>query len=349
MSILAAVVTLTASLALAQGGKPELPAGTAFTYQGRLTDASGRPVDGTCDFQFSLWDDPDTGSQVGTTQEETGVAVDGGLLTVPLDFGGVFDGTALWLQVAVRCTGDPGYVTLAQRQVLRPAPYALSAELLDGHDSTFYRDASNLNAGTLDTGLYSAYTDLGAEGYLNDNAGTDLQTRAQADARFVNEGQDDSVTSAMIVDGEVSAGDLQDGAALAEILDDDGSGSGLDADLLDGIDSANLARVGRYFIPGSGGSVAIPFPHYNAFQVTIGEAFASPSKVGWMAGIENDGDLAWIRIDSNGNVATGTCSLGATTTILTLGANITLHCPGNGNLELTLDSTNEDVRAFLVW
>jgi hypothetical protein len=38
----------------------------------------------------------------------------------------------------------------------------------------------------------------------------------------------------MIVDGAVAAADLEDGAALDEITDDDGASSGLDADLLDG-------------------------------------------------------------------------------------------------------------------
>jgi hypothetical protein len=132
-SILAVVVILaaglaarsTASLTMAQGARPQAPVGTPFTYQGRLTDAGGNPVNDACDLQFSLWDDPDTGSQVDSTQEKTGVAVGDGLLTVQLDFGSVFDGTALWLEVAVRCTGDPGYVTLPQRQPLTPAPYAL--------------------------------------------------------------------------------------------------------------------------------------------------------------------------------------------------------------------------------
>ncbi|UCH14604.1 MAG: hypothetical protein JSV22_01250 [Bacteroidales bacterium] len=45
---------------------------------------------------------------------------------------------------------------------------------------------------------------------------------------------DNTVTSAKIQNGEVMADDLADGAAIAEILDDDGSGSGLDADMLDG-------------------------------------------------------------------------------------------------------------------
>jgi hypothetical protein len=346
-------LALTAGLALAQGPRTQAPLGSSFTYQGRLTDTEGRPINDTCDFRFSLWDDATSGSQTGSTLDLADTDLQGGLFTLQLDFGSVFDGTALWLRVEVKCSGDDAYATLDPRQPLTAAPYtlhAVDAELLDGQAGSYYRDASNVNAGTLSPARYSAYADLGDEGYLDAGADADLLTRAQADGRFVNEGQGDSVTSAMIVDGTVAAGDLEDGAALAEILDDDGPASGLDADTVDGLQSSSLARVGRFSIPGGGGSVAISFPHYNAFQVTIGEAFASPSKVAWMAGIENDGDLAWLAIDSTGAVSTGTCDLGTSTaTILTLGANITLKCPGNSNLELTLTSTSEDVRAFLVW
>ena len=59
---------------------------------------------------------------------------------------------------------------------------------------------------------------------------------------YINEGQEDSVTSGMISDGEVSVNDIQDGAVLSEILDDDGDGSGLDADMLDGMDSGSLPK-----------------------------------------------------------------------------------------------------------
>jgi len=61
-------VALVASLHLclsgagmAQGPEPEAPtealapAGTAFTYQGRL-QKDGQPVDDTCDLRFTLWD-----------------------------------------------------------------------------------------------------------------------------------------------------------------------------------------------------------------------------------------------------------------------------------------------------
>jgi hypothetical protein len=45
------------------------------------------------------------------------------------------------------------------------------ADTLGGEGPSFYRNASNLNAGTLNTGRYSAYSDLSAEGYLGDGSG----------------------------------------------------------------------------------------------------------------------------------------------------------------------------------
>lgn len=117
----------------------------------------------------------------------------------------------------------------------------LDADRLDSQDGTFYQNADNINAGTLHTDHYDAYADLGAEARLDNDADDDLVTRLQADSRYVNEGQSDSVTSGMIVNGTVTVDDLQDGTALAEIIDDDGSGSTLDADRLDGLDSTQFA------------------------------------------------------------------------------------------------------------
>jgi len=69
---------------------------------------------------------------------------------------------------------------------------------LDGQHGSFYQSASNINAGTLGAGYFSAYSDLTAELYLNNDADTDLLTRIQSDGRFVNEGQADSITSTMV-------------------------------------------------------------------------------------------------------------------------------------------------------
>jgi len=122
------------------------------------------------------------------------------------------------------------------------------------------------------------------------------------DARYVEEGQSGSVTSAMIADDTITQSDIAtngvgaseiasgavgnselangavtsvkiaDGATLVEILDDDGAGSGLDADKLDGLDSSayvggndNLGnhtatqniRLNGHYLSGDGGNEGV--------------------------------------------------------------------------------------------
>jgi hypothetical protein len=104
-----------------------VPAGSAFTYQGRI-DKSGSPANGAYNLQFMLWDDLAAGAQVGATQTVNGVAVANGLFTVSLDFGSAaFDGNARWLQIAVQGPGDLGFTALAPRQAITAAPYAIRA------------------------------------------------------------------------------------------------------------------------------------------------------------------------------------------------------------------------------
>jgi len=99
---------------------------TAFTYQGFLEDA-GSPASGSYDFLFQLFDDPSAGVQVGGDSVRGDVSVVQGVFTASLDFGAVFDGKALWLQVAVRPgTSTGSYTILLPRQLLTGVPYALS-------------------------------------------------------------------------------------------------------------------------------------------------------------------------------------------------------------------------------
>ncbi len=99
-------------------------AATNFTYQGYL-EQSGSPVTGTCNFQFSLFNDPGAGSQIGTTQTATAVSVNNGVFSAALDFGEVaFNGIDHWLAISADCDGM-GYVPLTPRQAITPAPYAL--------------------------------------------------------------------------------------------------------------------------------------------------------------------------------------------------------------------------------
>ncbi len=105
-------------------GHAQAPLGTSFTYQGRLTDG-GAPANGLYDLTFALYDDPTAGAQVGGTVTKDDVSVSDGMFTVALDFGNVFDGTALYLEIGVRPGSDTGaYTTLTPRQPLTAAPYA---------------------------------------------------------------------------------------------------------------------------------------------------------------------------------------------------------------------------------
>ncbi|MBI1761707.1 MAG: hypothetical protein HYR56_09760 [Acidobacteria bacterium] len=109
---------------------------TAFTYQGRLTDA-GNPANGNYDLQFKLFDALAGGAQQGATLVRTPVAASAGSFTVTLDFGAnVFSGPDRFLEIGVRPAGSANaYTVLAPRQQLTSSPYAiqtLNAQQLGG-------------------------------------------------------------------------------------------------------------------------------------------------------------------------------------------------------------------------
>jgi hypothetical protein len=102
-----------------------VPVETKWTYQGQL-QRSGAAYNGTCNFQFTLWDALSAGTQLGSTQSINSVNVVNGLFTVVLDFDDRFTGDARWLGTSVQCSGDGGFTPLDPRQALTAAPYALS-------------------------------------------------------------------------------------------------------------------------------------------------------------------------------------------------------------------------------
>ncbi len=138
-SVLVLVLSLTLAVGLSQAEGPAAPSsapgnvsalaplGTAFTYQGQLKQG-GNPVNGTCDFQFSLWDAGSGGTQVGSTLTMSSVTLDNGNFSVGLDFGAnAFRGYARYLQIGVRCpAGSGSYITLSGRVSLTATPYAHS-------------------------------------------------------------------------------------------------------------------------------------------------------------------------------------------------------------------------------
>jgi len=88
----------------------------AVTYQGQLEDSSG-PFTGTVPMLFSLYEAPEDGEPIAMFDAGP-VNVVGGLFQVDLEFGGVFDGRTLWLEIEVDGS------TLNQRQRISAVPQA---------------------------------------------------------------------------------------------------------------------------------------------------------------------------------------------------------------------------------
>ena len=140
VSGLSGVVAIGAGLYHSLGLKVE---GTAFTYQGRLSDANS-PSEGLYDFRFSLYDKYNI--QQGDTVNMEDLDVGNGYFTTTLDFGSdVFDGYGRFLEVAVRpgeSSDANDFVTLAPRQEITPTPYALQTRGL------FVNRSGNVGIGT---------------------------------------------------------------------------------------------------------------------------------------------------------------------------------------------------------
>ena len=130
---------------------------TGFTYQGKLTDG-GNAANGSFDLQFSLFDNSNGGSQVGSTLTRSGTAVANGVFTVQLDFGvNAFPGANRFLEIGVRPVGTASFTLLSPRQQISSTPYAIHT----------------LNAATAD-GLSSACVSCVQNSQINSVAGSKI-------------------------------------------------------------------------------------------------------------------------------------------------------------------------------
>src|ERR1041384_6517220 len=121
--ILLSAATLAAGVAAqAQSNVYSTP---IVTYQGRLS--SGASVaSGSYDLLFSLYATNSGGSPIAGPLTNPTVAVNGGLFTVDLNFGGgAFSGGDRWMEIGVRSNSFAPFTTLSPRQAITPAPYAI--------------------------------------------------------------------------------------------------------------------------------------------------------------------------------------------------------------------------------
>lgn len=125
---------------------------SAFTYQGKLTDASAA-ASGQYDFTFRLFDAASAGTQIGADVSLDNVAVSAGIFTVNLDFGAnAFSTNATrFLEISVRAGESSGaYTPLAPRQEITSTPFSIKSLIAD---NTF-------NLGGLAASQYVVTTDF---------------------------------------------------------------------------------------------------------------------------------------------------------------------------------------------
>ena len=169
-----ALLALAAGFTYAQGQGPESsaqPQGEAgaatiapgaIPIQGRLTNASGAPLNGTYTVTFRLYED--ASAVTALCSDVRPVAVQNGLFSDYMDH--CYDdinGQKLWLGVQV--VGDPE--EMSPRQVIYPVPYALS--LVPGAVISYSSSSSILtvrNSGG-DEGIHG----IGSPGVLGENGG----------------------------------------------------------------------------------------------------------------------------------------------------------------------------------
>lgn len=176
------VTVLSGVIVEAQGPQPgsRVPRNglnTGFTYQGQLKNG-GAVVNGTCDFQFGLWNSASLGSQIGATVTVPSVIVMNGLFTTLVDFGtSAFNGDARYLGIAVACPSGVSYTAFGSRQALTPAPMAFALPgLYTQQNGTSANVIGGYSGNLVTPGVYGATIGGGGDAFgahrVTDNYGT---------------------------------------------------------------------------------------------------------------------------------------------------------------------------------
>jgi hypothetical protein len=154
--------------------------------------------------------------------------------------------------------------------------------------------------------------------------------------------------------------DLTEGYAFQQVLEEDGPGSGLDADTLDGLNSRDFLRVRSQGYVAGGSSTNIVIPHYRYFTIQITSGQADSYGLANISGFENDRDVAVTYVLYNGD---GTSEYGgaegpefSTNTLVEFGdgfymyrVNLPGESSGDHNLVLTAEDSGIEMKYRLIY
>lgn len=220
------------------------PISSGFTYQGELRE-SGAVVTGVYDLRFRLYEGLASGAQIGGTICINDVEVTEGTFTVELDFGTVFFGSNRFLEIDVRsdtglsCGTTTGFVTLSPRQKLTTTPYASYAMVAASAD--FATSAGTATSATSATSAANATNLNGQPATFYTNAanltGTLADARLSANVTTLSGSQTFSGAKSF------SAAPAFTAAGVPFTVSSSTKVSGLNADLIDGLDSSAFATA----------------------------------------------------------------------------------------------------------
>lgn len=245
-SLLPFLIGLLVILTIAGPTRSQEAVPMLINYQGMLRDpVSGEAVpDGEYDMVFHIYDLEFGGTYLWKESHDSingnPIQVEEGLFTVLLGSGtgpplsaSLFNGADRWLEIVLE--GE----TLEPRQRLASVPYSIVSEnsrLLDGQEASNFASASHLHSGDdIVDGIVS-------EKWIDAAIARDSELSAHAADSAAHHKK--TTTFAELTDtasdAQIPAGIARDAEILPAVLSNDGAGSTLDADLLDGKDSSDF-------------------------------------------------------------------------------------------------------------
>jgi hypothetical protein len=327
----------------AQGGGAVQPQGMVsplLQYQGRLTDPdTGDPVSGTVTIFFRIYDSASGGNKLW--EEGKDLAVSAGLFSTalgdltPLDRT-MFNGQSLWLAVKVGTDAEA-----TPRQQFLPVAYALSLApgALISTTSTapalLVRNQGGGYALQLEGSLYVSGNLVGG---AHQHGGADISSGTVAEARIDPLlTRDTELAAAIGAHNAITQAHhtrYTDPEAWNAVLARDGSGSGLDADKLDGLHAGSMVlKVDEGLV--AGGVYTLTIPHFIPWSLQLSSEWPGSGGTAQVQGFENDGRTAitFVKYDGTGVGAAGgaQCDHPTQDPLLQFGQgaySYTLRCPG---------------------
>ncbi|MGM0558203.1 MAG: hypothetical protein ACQEVA_17595 [Myxococcota bacterium] len=140
------LVALLAAMLWAGSAVAQVP--QTMTYQGRLTDSGGQPLDSTVEVTFRVYDAASGGSEVWSETFAT-LDVNDGSFSAELGssepFGETFDGSDRWLEITI--DGE----TLSPRTPMDSVPYAIKAGTAADADTVGGKTVNEITSGQVTT------------------------------------------------------------------------------------------------------------------------------------------------------------------------------------------------------